>query len=792
MKNNPLFSRDKKRTAWREHARLIWAITAKDLLEVVKNKSTISVLMSALFILVLYRMLPTLTTRMEPPGVLVFDAGDSALVAFLENSRDFEVWTGYESEEHMKKKLADGDIPELGLVIPADFDQSLEAGNEVRLQGYVMHWVSPETAETLRRTFEDEIAAQLGMRVPIDLAGNVVYMQPDSSGPGMQAAAAAVFLVTMIGLSLISNLILEEKHSRTLDALLVSPASEGHVVTGKALTGLFYCLVGGVLALVVNANLVMHWWLAILTLVCFALFAISLGLMLGTVIENRGQLTLWAWVVILPMFLPVMIVMAKGLFPDTVFQVARWVPSAVFFNVWRYAFAQIIPIGPPLLWSLYILIWAGLGLLLVVWLVRRRDREAQEILGSSEGAIKGLSPRRLFAPFLASTSRTNRGEVKPPTQSTETDVGGASAGTGRSTSNQGIRIISAIAAKDMREALKNKLLLSILLGTAFVVVNGAILPLLLEKKGQPNIVVYDQGRSTIIRGLTGDENYRLVLVDTQEEFEEVLTEGPGTWLGLVIPEDFDQGAGDSQDIELEGFYAHWVDTDKIDEWKVFFEEQLGLAIWGVVQIDLADHALYPAVDAGGQVNINLMTQILAISTIGIALVPLLMVEEKESHTLDALLVSPAKLVQVIAGKAIVGLVYCMLAAAVVILFNRHRVVHWDIVLLTSILAGVFVVAVGVLVGVLSDNPTSAAFWVGPLLILLLVPLFVQLFITDSWSPLLRSLLSWMPSSILLDMYRYSFASTYPAARLWSGVAVLASLVGGIFLLAGWRLQRAYR
>jgi ABC-2 type transport system permease protein len=374
----------------------------------------------------------------------------------------------------------------------------------------------------------------------------------------------------------------------------------------------------------------------------------------------------------------------------------------------------------------------------------------------------------------------------------ETAAGGASAGTGRSTTNQGLRIISAIASKDMREALKNKLLLSILLGTAFVVVNGAILPLLLEKRGQPNIVVYDQGRSTILRGLAGDEGFRLVLVDTQDEFEEMLTEGPGTWLGVVIPEDFDQRAGDSQVIELGGYYAHWVDAGKIDAWKVFFEEQLRLATWGVVQIDLADHALYPAVDAGGQVNINLMTQILAISTIGIALVPLLMVEEKESHTLDALLVSPARLFQVIAGKALVGLVYCMLAAAVVIFFNRHRIVHWDIVLLTSILAGVFVVAVGVLVGVLSDNPTSAAFWVGPLLILILVPLFAQLFITDSWSPLLRTLLSWMPSSILLDMYRYSFASAYPVARLWSGMAVLASLTGGIFLLAGWRMQRVYR
>jgi hypothetical protein len=344
----------------------------------------------------------------------------------------------------------------------------------------------------------------------------------------------------------------------------------------------------------------------------------------------------------------------------------------------------------------------------------------------------------------------------------------------------------------MREALKNKMLLSILLGTAILVVNGALLPLLLENRDQPALVVYDQGRSTLIRGLSGDENFRLALVESEQELEEFLTEAPGTWLGLVIPADFDQRAGDSQVIELDGYHAHWVNPDKINQWRTFFEEQLGLATWGSVQIDLSGHEIYPAVDAGGQININLMTQILAISAIGVALVPLLMVEEKESHTLDALLVSPARLFQVITGKALVGLVFCLIAAAVVITFNRHRIVHWDIVLLTSLLAAAFVVAVGVLVGVLSDNPTSVAFWGGPLLMALLVPVFAQLFITESWSPLVRAVLTWMRSSIMLNLYRFSLAGAYPAAQLWSSAAVLAAMAGVIYLLAGWRMQRLNR
>ena len=314
MKKNPSPSKSINIKTWRESARIIWAITAKDLLEVVRNKNTISLLISALFIVVMYRLLPTLASRMEPPSMLVYDAGDSALVAYLENSQNIGVRSGYESEAHMKRRLADRDMPELGLVIPDGFDQALEAGGEARLQGYVMHWVSAEGAEGLRRTMEDEIAGLLGQRVPINMDGNVVYSQPDSSGPGTQAAAGAVFLLTMIGLSLIPHLMSAEKQSRTLDALLVSPASESHVVAAKALTGLFYCLIGGSVALAFNYNLVMHWWLAILALVCFSLFAISLGLMLGTKIENRGQLTLWAWVLIIPLFLPVMIVMVEGMF----------------------------------------------------------------------------------------------------------------------------------------------------------------------------------------------------------------------------------------------------------------------------------------------------------------------------------------------------------------------------------------------------------------------------------------------------------------------------------------------
>ena len=69
------------------------------------------------------------------------------------------------------------------------------------------------------------------------------------------------------------------------------------------------------------------------------------------------------------------------------------------------------------------------------------------------------------------------------------------------------------------------------------------------------------------------------------------------------------------------------------------------------------------------------TLAIALLTIGILLSPLLIIEEKESHTFEALLVSPASFTQVIAGKALAGASYCLIAALAVLLLTHNLVVQ---------------------------------------------------------------------------------------------------------------------
>ena len=90
-----------RRTTFREDLRIILAITSKDLLDAVKSKTTISILLSAIFIVVIYQVLPKFERQSDLPVVLVYDAGNSALLPALKRSPNLDVYTGYTSQAQL-------------------------------------------------------------------------------------------------------------------------------------------------------------------------------------------------------------------------------------------------------------------------------------------------------------------------------------------------------------------------------------------------------------------------------------------------------------------------------------------------------------------------------------------------------------------------------------------------------------------------------------------------------------------------------------------------------------------
>ncbi len=361
----------KTETSTLENLRIVWAITRKDLTDAIKNKNIITILISALFVVAVYKYLPKLTADPGPPALLVYDPGNTQFLADLETNPAFDVYT-YDSLADMQYYLTNGEVPELGLVIPADFDSLAASRAPMQLEGYALEIFKDQQVFSLERDIETKFEAILGQ--PVDITVQRLPLQAETYGITVLVGMGFVFVTLMVGMLVIPHMMIEEKQGKTLAALMVSPARSTHILASKTLTGLIYTLGMLLIAVGLNWNLIPQKWLFLLAGILGSLFAMSIGLALGILIDSRQQLTLWGWVVIIPLYFPMILVLLDDLIPPLWVKVFTWQPASALFRVYRSAMAG----NPPSKYyapQLGLIAACTLVLLLVdVGLVRRLER----------------------------------------------------------------------------------------------------------------------------------------------------------------------------------------------------------------------------------------------------------------------------------------------------------------------------------------------------------------------------------------------------------------------------------
>jgi ABC-2 type transport system permease protein len=354
-----------------KHLRIMWAITLKDLIDAVKNKHIISIIISALFVVVIYKYLPGLTAEEGPPKLLIYYPTNSTFLSALYDSPAIDLYV-YESESDMKYYLTNGEVPELGLTIPENFDPTQNTNSPIQLEGYVLHLFKDDEVHELKRFMEGEFEYLLGR--PVNISIEKIHFQPETHGMTVLTSLGFAFVTIMVGMTVVPHMMIEEKQTKTIDALMISPASPSHIVISKAIAGLIYTFLMLIIAVAFNWILIQQRWLFILGGLLGGLFAISLGMMLGILIDSRQQLTLWAWVGFIPLFLPMMLSLMDDLFPEHIIKILQWFPSSAMFRIFRTSMARNAPLnyfGP----QLAILIASSTVFLFIdSWLIHRLDR----------------------------------------------------------------------------------------------------------------------------------------------------------------------------------------------------------------------------------------------------------------------------------------------------------------------------------------------------------------------------------------------------------------------------------
>jgi ABC-2 type transport system permease protein len=325
-------------------------------------------------IVAMYQWGPGLIAGSDPPVLALYDAGESRLVSHLEDSLDIEL-IEVTSQDALEKRLGFEQFPSLGLVLPPDLDQRLstEGNTPIELSGYVEHWVTEKDTLELQTFFEGMLTELTGKPVQIAITRGI-YTQTDGGQPFMVSLLLTVIL-TMMSITTMTHLMIEEKETRTMDALLVSPATPTLVLLGKVVAGLFYCLACTTVVLLLNSVFIVHWGLIIAACLCGAVFSASLGALMGNLLKTKQQVSLWGFLLLQPLILPVVFsVILADIAPGAVAEILRWVPTVALAEMIRLSFVAQAPFSA-FVWQLVLVLASTIVLMGAgLWLTQRAEK----------------------------------------------------------------------------------------------------------------------------------------------------------------------------------------------------------------------------------------------------------------------------------------------------------------------------------------------------------------------------------------------------------------------------------
>jgi hypothetical protein len=156
--------------------RIILAITSKDILDAARNRTILSLIVSALFLSAFFTFMPMLSDT-GTPLVFLADAGQSFYTKLIAGSDSLRV-RQYPSVDEMKADFIQRADNQLALVLPADFDGILAIGNIPHIQAYVMNWVSDKTIAEKKTNIQARLAAIIGSPVQIDVNSEKLTLSP--------------------------------------------------------------------------------------------------------------------------------------------------------------------------------------------------------------------------------------------------------------------------------------------------------------------------------------------------------------------------------------------------------------------------------------------------------------------------------------------------------------------------------------------------------------------------------------------------------------------------------------
>lgn len=355
-----------------------------------------------------------------------------------------------------------------------------------------------------------------------------------------------------------------------------------------------------------------------------------------------------------------------------------------------------------------------------------------------------------------------------------------------------IKIILAIASKDILQAINDKITLGVIIGVMLLILPSQLLPLILQNEKIPLAVIYSPDPSPLTKQLSRLSDTNARQVTSLEKLQDEIASGRRLAIGLALPKGFGDYLNRQTSTTIDAYIAHWTTAEQSASLVQHFETKISMLTNVEVQIEIVDDQVHPGENTRGVEVMFILQMINAIMTISLVLVPQLMMSEKDTRTLDVLLVSPARLIDIAIGKGLAGCFYGTLGASIVLIMNTYIIAHWWLMLLSIVSGILFAVLLGLLIGLLFDNLQQATMFMSFIVFIVIAPAMIKLLLTVNLPQWLDTIIHWLPSGQLANLILMSLMKTIDMPMVYAGLGILWLCNGLLLGLILWQIKRQMR
>jgi ABC-2 type transport system permease protein len=356
-----------------------------------------------------------------------------------------------------------------------------------------------------------------------------------------------------------------------------------------------------------------------------------------------------------------------------------------------------------------------------------------------------------------------------------------------------ISIIAAIFRKDVVDAVRDsRVLVSLLTPIVLAILYNSIFPE--ERVVEVKVAFAGPENSALVRSVEDRAGQTVSLklrhVDSDVEARHlVVTQGVDA--AFVLPADVDDAIrqGRRPTITLiqpaEGSSAANFVSAALETGIRALSGQPPIATVAVERVQAGSAEAGVLGELGARRYFVLATVVMMLGMIAVLAVPIILTEEAEKKTLDALLLV-ANYREVIIGKALVGLAYSAASVALMLALTRLRPIDIPTFVMGTALLAVSLIGLGLLLGGVFKSAAQVYTWSSVLLLPIIGPAFVAgLPVPDALDIALRAFPTFQGMRVMTN----GLAGKPLFTDIWISYAVLLAWVAIAYGALAWRLAR---